>query len=490
MLLDQAYRLHRDGKALAACKAYEAFLAKFPRHGEALGNFGFLLHSQGQQARAVALYEQALEFSPRLHHLYSSLGTALRELGRPQEAVAAYEKALGQADNQADILLHLGLAHGDAGHFAQARACFDTLLEDNPENSQASYHLGLLFFQEEQFAAAVTCFSTVLAAYPDYVDACFNLALCHKALGHTVLALDFLGQAAELAPHDADILYNIGVIHKDEGQMAEAEATFLQALEIDPTNGICLTDLAILYHNEDRLAEAKAMYQRALACGYQADSARHMLAALHGQTTAASPLQHIRDLFNNYARGFDQSLIHDLQYSVPAQLAESFHALTGGTVLSAGLDLGCGTGLAGHVFRRYVHHLTGVDLSENMLSLAAAKELYDELHGGGIIEFLHEQQRFYDLALATDVFVYLGELEAFFRVMARVLNPAGFLLFSVESCDAEYCLRQSGRYAHSPGYIGHLADTYHFTIAHQQSTGIRKERGEWIPGELYIMQRS
>ncbi len=488
-LLQRAYGLHRQGEIAAAHKAYEAFLSRFPRHGEAMGNFGLLLHSQGQIERAVTLYQQAIELAPRQDHLFYHLGNGLCQLGRPQEAIAAYEQARAPDQNQPDLLVALALAHGDAGHLAEAQGCFETILQLNPDHSQASYHLGLLFFQQEQFAEAAACFTTVLAVEPDYVDACFNLGLCHKALGQSGPALESLQRAARLAPDDADILYNIGVLHKEQGEMAAAESTFLQALEVEPAYGICLTDLAILYHSANRLDEAKAMYERALESGYQAESALHMLAALNGETTDVTPLQHVRDLFNNYARSFDTSLEDDLHYSVPAQLADSFQQFSQKGEFSAGLDLGCGTGLAGLAFRGRVRHFTGVDVSESMLAMAAAKGLYDELHCTGIIDFLHGRQSCYDLALATDVFVYLGALETFFTGMERTLRPGGFLLFSVESCDHHYCLRQSGRYAHSPAYIARQARRFHFTIVQQQPTGIRKERGEWIPGELYILQR-
>lgn len=453
--MHQAYGLHRDGKVRAAQQAYEAFLARFPRHGEALGNFGLLLHGQGRGEEAVALYQQALALAPGLGHLHGCLARALDELGRPTEAILAYEKALAVEPGRPELLLQLGR----------------------------------LFFEQNTYDRALTCFAAVVQAAPDQVDARFNLALCHKALGEADLALAALEQASQRAPRDADIIYNIGVIQRQQGDLAAAEDSFLQALDLEPTNGICLTDLAILYHAENRLAEAGVMYERALASGHQPDSARHMLAALRGETTTGAPLAHVRDLFDNYAGSFESSLVKDLHYQVPARLADNLQATAGERFFEAGLDLGCGTGLAGQAFRGRVGHLTGVDLSANMLALAAAKGLYDELHCAAISDFLAEAPGGYDLVLATDVLVYLGELSEFFRLLAPALNVGGLLLFSVESCPAGYCLRRSGRYAHAPDYIARLLADWGLALVHCQATGIRQERGEWIPGELYIVQR-
>ena len=74
LLLRQAYTLHQQGESAEAEKAYEKFLGRFPRHAEALGNFGLLLHSQGFYQRAVNLYEQAVKLSPRLSHSARLLG--------------------------------------------------------------------------------------------------------------------------------------------------------------------------------------------------------------------------------------------------------------------------------------------------------------------------------------------------------------------------------------------------------------------------------
>lgn len=43
------------------------------------------------------------------------------------------------------------------------------------------------------------------------------------------------------------------------------------------------------------------------------------------------------------------------------------------------LDAGCGTGLCADVLRPYAKSLVGVDLSPQMLALAAKQQIYDQL---------------------------------------------------------------------------------------------------------------
>ena len=57
------------------------------------------------------------------------------------------------------------------------------------------------------------------------------------------------------------------------------------------------------------------------------------------------------------------------------------------------LDLGCGTGLSGLMLRRRARHLTGVDLSPEMVEKARARGIYDRLEVGEITAMAGPRQR-------------------------------------------------------------------------------------------------
>ncbi|MCB2183285.1 MAG: tetratricopeptide repeat protein [Desulfobulbaceae bacterium] len=488
-LLQRAITLHQEGKLTEAQNTYEKILSINPRNSDVLGNLGLLKHSQGSTSRAVELYQQALSLSPNQDHLYYFLGNGLKELGQNEKAVAAYQKALAANYDSLNTLLHLGMSRQNLGQLSQARECYEQILRLSPKSTQAAYHLGLLAFQQGRYKEAADHFSTVLQYEAENIDASFNLALCHKELGQRNTALELLKKAGKLAPEDSDISYNIGVLYKEEGEFNDAEEAFLHALTLSPDKGICLTDLAILYHMQNRLEEAVCFYKRALEVGYHSEAATHMIAALNGQKTDSAPHQYILDIFDNYASDFELILTRDLNYDIPRQLAHIFQEYHDKPLHTA-LDLGCGTGLSGLPFRETTTHLTGVDLSQKMLAVAEKKQIYDQLHCRELIDFLQSTTDDYQLVIAADVFVYLGRLEPFFTALNTSLSHGSYVLFSVERCSGEsYCLRQSGRYAHSEKYIGNLAETFDFRIKHQQEAGIRKERGAWIPGDIYLLQR-
>src|SRR3990167_8657564 len=84
----------------------------------------------------------------------------------------------------------------------------------------------------------------------------------------------------------------------------------------------------------------------------------------------------------------------------------------------------------------------------------------------------------WDLAISTDVFIYVGDLREIFAAVRAALRPGGWFAFSVEADDDadSFVLRSTGRYAHAARYIRSLAAEHGFEEMAQQTTGLRKEK--------------
>ena len=123
-----------------------------------------------------------------------------------------------------------------------------------------------------------------------------------------------------------------------------------------------------------------------------------------------------------------------------------------------------------------------------MVEAAAAKKVYDHLAVAEIVTFLEQNREPFDLIVAADVLIYVGELDRIFAALATGLAPQGRFLFSTEQMAGQgYQLRPSGRYAHSFSYIEAVAARHGFRILSTQSANIRKEKGAWILGELFLL---
>jgi predicted TPR repeat methyltransferase len=201
--------------------------------------------------------------------------------------------------------------------------------------------------------------------------------------------------------------------------------------------------------------------------------------------TEELPPAYVERLFDQYAARFDQSLIVGLTYTGPRQVRAAIMARYPGRRFARGLDLGCGTGLMGAAIRDLVARLEGIDLSAKMLAEARKKQVYDALDQCAVMTAL-EAKRGYDLILAADVFVYLGDLAPVMDACARALAPGGVLAFTLQAADApNYRLGADQRFSHHVTYIESLMKGA-FTSRAITTGTFRREKDVDVPGLLVI----
>jgi SAM-dependent methyltransferase len=88
-------------------------------------------------------------------------------------------------------------------------------------------------------------------------------------------------------------------------------------------------------------------------------------------------------------------------------------------------DLGCGTGRTGVWLRnRGVQTIHGVDLTQQMLDIAASKQAHAQLHVGDVASTPLASSE-YDLCMLVLVDEHLAGLEPVYREAARLLVPGG-----------------------------------------------------------------
>jgi predicted TPR repeat methyltransferase len=244
----------------------------------------------------------------------------------------------------------------------------------------------------------------------------------------------------------------------------------------------------------DRRGEAIAAYRRARELGADPAGIAFALAALgEGALPAAAPADYVKGLFDQYAGHFDRHLVGTLGYRTPELLGGLLHDHLGAApALEAALDLGCGTGLCAPILRPMARRLAGVDLSEKMLEKARAAGLYDALACADIVDWLEGRDAEWDLVLAADVLVYIGDLAPLFDAVARVLQPGGRFAFSVESLAAEspagYAITASNRFAHAPAYVRACAAAAGLTLVEQRDAVLRREHGAEVGGLLFLLR--
>lgn len=388
------------------------------------------------------------------------------------------------------------------------------------------------------------------------------------------------------------MLSQMGLIHKRQGQrqqrisndatslflssIATAQYFFEKALEVNPNDGHSLVQLASLLdyssdvhdnnndNNEIRETTLVAANSNWLDSSYIDHNSNH-----HQQQQTAKKRMYkdiianskslddnyVATLFNGYSSRFETELLNTLHYKGHLMTQKAveivwnrtmMHHQTKGKKMSNVIDLGCGTGLLGQSMKHLVYNsnddssgIIGVDLSERMAEIASSRKdvndtrniVYKKVFLGDAMSFLsrHVQTDSVDCIVASDVFIYVGDLKDLFQECARCLNKhverdsenngvsSGLLGFTVElyqpsrtinainnvnnnvcdndtkenRCNADkYGMRllKSGRFGHTKDYITEMATLANLEIVYWNESVLRQQGGNDVPGAACVLR--
>ena len=445
----------------------------------------------GDIESARAALKQLAESAPDNAAVHYLLGVAHSAANENAAALVSLERALQLDKHNPLYQLQCAVLLQSLGRSVDAAARYRHAIRLNPKSPEAHYNFGLLLQQQGDVEGALACYRSALLHQPAMVEALNNLGNVLLAKGQPQEALKVLQQAVALRPGFAVPHNNIGNVLLKLNRREEAIDAFKRALELNTDFVEAITNLAEQYQHLGKHHEALALYDRALTLDANNELTRFARDALAHANPARPPDEFVRKVFRDLAPNFDQHLVEKLGYEIPRLLAKQLQPWIAGRNSLSVLDLGCGTGLFGVEIKPYSQNLVGIDLSAEMLAEAQQRQIYQRLEETDLASFLRSAAAAcYDLVVATDVFVYVGDLAATFTGAASAVKPGGRFAFSVESLANEkgvYLLRESGRYAHSRAHIEALAAEHGFGIAAAIETPIRMERNAPIAGYLFIL---
>lgn len=413
----------------------------------------------------------------------------------------------------------------DAQDRAGAKAQLKT--EDGAE---AAGLLGELLLEDGQAVPAATALRRAVADVPDHIPWRRALIAALIATGNGDEAAEHCHQLLARRPDDAATLAHMARLSLDAGDRAAAlayarEAGFLArgALEI-------VTTLALVMIDADEGLPAVEMLDAALRKAHAADTGAPMAWTTLGkawqhlgerekagaawrqaleldpsdragagalfaglaatEVPTSLPQAFVRALFDTYADRFDRELVGKLRYDAPQALRQLL--LAQGAVAGLRiLDAGCGTGLAGVQLRDMAAYLAGFDLSPRMVEKARERKIYDALWVGDLIGSMSDRPGSFDLVIAADVFVYVGDLRATIIAAATALAPAGRLAFTCERTqELGFQLHEGRRFAHSEAHIREVVAAAGLTLIHLADHSTRIDRGNPVPGWIALATKA
>jgi predicted TPR repeat methyltransferase len=277
---------------------------------------------------------------------------------------------------------------------------------------------------------------------------------------------------------------------REHGKVQTAFICQQRAAELTPDDAQALCVLGELAHILGRRDEARQAYERYLALRPDDAEVAHLLTALRDdEIPERVPDQCIVQLYERFSSFYDENVYEDLGSEVPGRLARMVEQSLGNSRGLRVLDLGCGTGVSGKHVRACAEKLVGVDLSPDMVARARQLDMYDRLDVAEITDWLRRCDERFDVIVASDSFIYFGNLAQVVVPAVARLSPSGTIAFSVESGDeSPYRLADSGRYVHHIDHVRAVAADTGLAVVQIEEAFQRLEYGEEVYG-LYVVLR-
>ncbi|WP_084462887.1 tetratricopeptide repeat protein [Oceanibaculum pacificum] len=417
---------------------------------------------------------------------------ALREAGLEGAAldrlIAALRREPGNAEAHllaGETLLALGRSPAAAERFARVIAL-------DPGALRLRQFWAEALAQSGRPAAAIAAYEHLLRLRPGHRQALKAQASLLAVTGEPDRAIARYRELTLLDRDDAEALTELGRLLVDRDAAPDAVPPLQRALRLDPARAEAQHHLGRAWALLGEPAKAAQSLER--ACDLDPDDRLGSRAALEALAQAAGmlPASYVRDLFDQYAPGFDTALMTRLDYRGPALLRRALDRLLGLPQPLSILDIGCGTGLVGRELRPFARLLEGVDLAPRMIEQAARTGLYDALHVGDAVPALQDG-RSWDVIVAGDVLVYLGDLAPLITAVAAALTPGGLFLATAESLpegiDAPFHLKPTRRFGHGEGYVARLAGEQGLSVALIEPAAIRLEKKQPVRGFVFALAR-
>jgi len=424
--------------------------------------------------------------------LYTHLGSAQSHLGDNEEAVAAYRRAILLHSDTVDSL-------GDDE---------DAKRDVTNQAAQAAYYLGMVHQNTNNFEQSADAYALANSLDPLHWASVANLG--------AVLQDDMNQHADALAAYNK--AYEI-LTQKDAEPTDPPEDLRAVLSQLQYRTGLAISSgmkgkKCALQDDPTKSVPCEEMAKHALSLAIQYDSsnekAKHMLASLTADgTMSRATNEYVTELFNGYAKKFERSLVDELGYNGFERIRRGFDRVFGGSdkvpLFEIVIDAGSGTGLAGEQFRNVSKTLIGVDLSDSIIEEGKTlrPDLYDDLVVGDVVETFRERKPI-NLIIASDSYIYFGDLVPVFEAMQEGLGDGGYVALSLENVSAEselslmevkpdwrWQLTPSGRFAHRKEYVETVAEQHSMEMVRYETLdAFRHEKGEGVRGHLFVMRKA
>jgi predicted TPR repeat methyltransferase len=478
------------GEIQRARDLIEKAIAANPQQPEFHGRLGNVHQSRGALDEALACYRKALELRPDYAEAHFSVGLILHAQGDMEGSIAAYRKAIEINPAYPSAYNNLGNILRERGDLAGAGDHYRKAIEIDPRHASAQNNLGNLLLAEGRIDEALSCYDKAIAAAPDRADSYANKGGALRSLGKLQSAETCLRRAIALDGGLAEAVKGLAMTLSNLARHEEAITAARRLLELQPESADAWRTVGVVLEEGGRVEEAADHYRKATSLGPAGEKWQYDLAAISGSPPPPiAPRQYMIELFDDYSARFEQHLVEELKYQAPQRLYDAVMTVAPDLKPDI-LDLGCGTGLSAQPFALLARSITGVDLAPRMIELARRRGIYTRLVCDDVITVLQCSKDQYDLILAADLLIYVGDQRELFGAVRGALRTGGLFAFSIEVQEEDgYTLRPTRRYTHSLSYVRAMAKESGIAEMVVNRGAIRRHAGKDVEGLFIVLRK-
>ena len=454
--------------------------------------------------KAIELLRNVLRLQPKHGDAAFNLGLLLQEQSQSEDTT-----------REAASLYEIAVRASDAGGELDRWDAYANLASARQELKVYMGDYGAI----RMFERSIVLLESITSEYESHIDSMLNTVDAEYHM--------WQNQVNDLNQYLSKLYYGYA--------MSLTDVEPQEALSLMSSDGALILNVNEGVDEESAQTVLASNAKNALRLAVDLDSnnayAVHMLASMgEDQEEDRASSEFVEALFDDFAATFDERL-SSLEYKVPSLIGEAAYDVLQSTpyeTFRSALDAGAGTGLAGRFLRPLVSGpLVAVDLSQKMLDLAAKctllkgcglkdeqvegseddersrRKLYDKIVLSDLETVTLDDLSMgktdmsdgFDLIVAADVLVYVGDLSKLFTNMKTLANPSeehrSYFVFSCEKIDEQdeekgWKLNTSGRYGHSRKYIEDTLEPLGYDEIAYREIVPRKEKGEDVKGHMFI----
>lgn len=405
---------------------------------------------------------------------------AAQAAGNPALALQSFRAALALAPDDAEALCGYALQLHDVGD-VDAAAALKHALQQSPRRTDLLFAWAENCLTRKTPQEAEPALRAALNGGLGQGRLTFALAELCAAQGNVAEAVSLGREALQMDKHLTPALPLYARWLAATGEHRIAIETLMRYLRTIPDDGAVWRQLGHCWLTVQETEKARQAFARA---GDAVD-------AISMPPDDVLSTAYVRALFDGYAERFDTDLRTQLNYRAPEILADAIRSTWSHPPAPCRmLDLGCGTGLAAQAFAAVTTTRIGIDCSPRMLAQAEKTGLYNQLITGDIVVECRKLQPGFDLIIAADVLVYLGDLAPLFAAVRPLLAEGGVFAATVErhSGADNWFLQPQRRYAHSADYLHRLAADHSLQLRQLSECTPRTEKGQPVSGLLMVCE--